>query len=123
MGVELWCGEELIAANLGYALGDIHGGLTKFYLRSHSGAGMMLTSALAAWLEFQGFRLYATGQDSEYKRTGVLSESYVIGTALWLEKVHAARLMASPPSLVADSLPILLLDLLKGRGEMRELGP
>merc|ERR1711920_462960 len=35
--VELWCGEELIAANLGYVLGDIYCGLTKFYLRSHSG--------------------------------------------------------------------------------------
>ena len=39
--VELWHGDELIAANLGYTLGDVYSGLTKFYSRSHSGAGIM----------------------------------------------------------------------------------
>jgi len=114
--VELWCGEELVAANIGYTIGAIYSGFSKFYLRTddkrYSGVGIMLSSALGAWLCRRGFKLYAMGQDAPYKSQGVLRESYTIGVEQWLGEVRVARGVADPPSILpSDDAPILVQDL------------
>lgn len=111
--VEIWSDGELVAANLGYTVGHIYSGFTKFFKRELSGVGMLMTSALAAWLHRRGFLLYATGQNASYKQEGVLSESYLLGTAAWLKEVRAAAELQDPPSL-EGSAPVreLLLESL-----------
>lgn len=116
--VELWFGDDMIAANIGYTVGFIYSGLTKFYLKDdkrHSGAGIMMSTALGAWLHKKGFTLYAMGQDAPYKSQGVLQDSYILEGTDWLEQLKTARVMDNPPSLLPhDGCVVHVEDLVKG---------
>lgn len=102
--IEIWCGDELVAGNVGYTVGNIYSGLSKFYLKTddnrYSGVGMMLGSVVGAWLYRQKFKLYAMGCDRAYKRQGILAESCLLNTKRWLQEIRTARSMPNPPSLV-----------------------
>lgn len=125
--VELWFGEDMIAANIGYTVGFIYSGLTKFYLKEdkrHSGAGIMMSTALGAWLHKQGFTLYAMGQDAPYKSQGVLQDSYILEGTAWLQQVKSARVMDNPPSLLPrDDCVVYVEDLVKGHDAMSAIPP
>lgn len=113
--VELWFKNDLIAANIGYTIGWIYSGITKFYLRTepqYSGAGIMMTSALAAWLHRQGFQVYAMGSDASYKREGVLQDSYLLDGMQWLEQIRNARDTEQSPSIrPTEDAPVYVKEL------------
>lgn len=85
----------------------IYSGITKFFLKTddarYSGAGIMMTSALAAWLSQQGFKLYAMGSDAPYKRDGILKDSYLLDGEQWIAAVRRAREMDHPPSILVPT--------------------
>lgn len=116
--IELWHGTKLVAANIGYTIGAIYSGFTKFYSRDdkqYSGVGIMMSSALGAWLSKCGFKLYAMGQNAPYKQEGILRESFTIDGLQWLNEVRSARGIKEPPSVLPqDDSPVFVKDLIGG---------